>query len=212
MFNYIRICKMGKKKPNTAKKIKAAAKKLFTEKGFGRTTTRDIATQAGVNLALVNYHFRSKEELFRSIIMEVVQGFVSNLQVLLNDDLSFDWKVDLLVHNYIVLLNDQPDLPIFMLSEMRNHPDQFVERMGLVQTFRESRFFSELAERCPDGISPVQFFINLLSLSVFPFIAKPIITKVMGLEDKQFDLAMEARKELIPIWFKSMLQPQNKGQ
>jgi len=194
---------------NTPDKIKQAAQKLFTEKGFGRTTSRDIAAQANVNLALLNYHFGSKEELFRQIIMEVVQGFISSLEVLLNDDTSFDEKVDLVVGNYIDLLTEQPDLPVFMLSELRNHPTEIVERLGLIRTFKEARFFQELKQRCPSQISPVQFFINLLSLSIFPFVAKPMVKEVMGLTDEAFEKEMQKRKKLIPIWFKSMLEIEN---
>jgi len=42
---------------NTEEKIRKAAKKLFLEKGFDATTSREIAKEAGVNLSLLNYHF-----------------------------------------------------------------------------------------------------------------------------------------------------------
>ena len=49
---------MTKKELNeTECKIKNAAKKLFLEKGFKGTTTREIAMEAGVNFSLLNYHF-----------------------------------------------------------------------------------------------------------------------------------------------------------
>ena len=51
-----------------AKKIKQAARKLFTEKGFDAVKTRDIAAEAGINLALLNYYFRSKEKLFEIVM------------------------------------------------------------------------------------------------------------------------------------------------
>ena len=44
---------------STEEKIKEAARKVFTQKGFAATRTRDIAEEAGLNLALLNYYFRA---------------------------------------------------------------------------------------------------------------------------------------------------------
>ena len=45
---------------NTEIKIKDAAKSLFLKKGYSATTTRDIARESDINLAMLNYYFRSK--------------------------------------------------------------------------------------------------------------------------------------------------------
>ncbi len=55
---------------STEEKIKIAAERLFMENGFSGTRTRDIAEAADINLALLNYYYRSKENLFNIIIME----------------------------------------------------------------------------------------------------------------------------------------------
>ena len=52
----------------TEEKIKQAAKAVFQKKGFAATRTRDIAEEADINLALLNYYFRSKEKLYGRII------------------------------------------------------------------------------------------------------------------------------------------------
>ena len=54
---------------STEEKIKEAARTVFMKKGFSATRTRDIADEAGINLALLNYYFRSKEKLFELVIM-----------------------------------------------------------------------------------------------------------------------------------------------
>ena len=59
----------------TEAKIKAAAEKVFMEKGFSATRTRDIAEEAGMNLSLLNYYFRSKENLYNIIMMEKLKVF-----------------------------------------------------------------------------------------------------------------------------------------
>ncbi|HOA37485.1 MAG TPA: TetR family transcriptional regulator, partial [Flavihumibacter sp.] len=61
---------MGGKDINksTEEKIKAAARTVLYKKGFAATRTRDIAEEAGMNLALINYYFRSKKKLFEIIM------------------------------------------------------------------------------------------------------------------------------------------------
>jgi len=49
---------------NTKSKILQTANVLFAKHGFGNTSVRDIASQAGVNLSAVNYHFKNKENLY----------------------------------------------------------------------------------------------------------------------------------------------------
>ncbi|GAA2138798.1 TetR/AcrR family transcriptional regulator [Kitasatospora kazusensis] len=48
----------------------AGAKRCLFEKGYGRTTARDIASAAGVSLAAIGYHFGSKEALLNAAMME----------------------------------------------------------------------------------------------------------------------------------------------
>lgn len=52
---------------DTRTRILDAAEALFTEEGFEATTLRQITAAAEVNLAAVNYHFGSKEELIREV-------------------------------------------------------------------------------------------------------------------------------------------------
>src|SRR5512140_1224057 len=52
---------------DTRQRILDAAECLFTQYGFGATTLRQITGAAEVNLAAVNYHFGSKEELIREV-------------------------------------------------------------------------------------------------------------------------------------------------
>src|ERR1700675_2652533 len=54
--------------PATKEKILDTAEALFMEHGFEATSLRAITTTAGVNLAAVNYHFGSKEELFQTVL------------------------------------------------------------------------------------------------------------------------------------------------
>lgn len=64
--------------PHTRQQILDASLRLFSKKGFARTTVRDIAHQAGITDAAIYYHFQSKRELLEALVEE--RGFVQSLQ------------------------------------------------------------------------------------------------------------------------------------
>jgi hypothetical protein len=63
----------------------------------------------------------------------------------------------------------------------------------------------QLQEKRPD-INPLHFLMNLLGMSVFPFIMKPIFHASGVLNEKAFLTRMEERKTLIPKWINAMLK------
>jgi AcrR family transcriptional regulator len=189
---------------STEEKIKEAARVVFTKKGYAAARTRDIAEEAGINLSLLNYYFRSKEKLFHQIITEKVQQIFGVLFPIMNNEaLSLDEKIDLMVVNYIDLLHQNPDLPLFILSELKNHPQLFEGKVGINQ-IGDSSFVKQLRERRPD-INPIQFMISLLGLTIFPFVGKPMIFATQMASPEIFDGLMEQRKVLIPKWIKAIL-------
>lgn len=51
-------------RPNTRRRILEAAGEIFADSGFRQTTIRQISARAGVNVAAINYHFQSKDNLY----------------------------------------------------------------------------------------------------------------------------------------------------
>lgn len=73
-----RDAKRTRRGPRTRQQILDASLRLFSKKGFARTTVRDIAHQAGITDAAIYYHFQSKRELLEALVEE--RGFVHSLQ------------------------------------------------------------------------------------------------------------------------------------
>lgn len=67
-------------KNSTKERILDAAETLFSEHGFAETSMRDITKVAEVNLASINYHFGSKEELINAVFMRCVQPLAEALR------------------------------------------------------------------------------------------------------------------------------------
>lgn len=195
----------------TEEKIKEAARTVFHKKGFAATRTRDIAEEAGINLALLNYYFRSKARLFEIIMLEAVSVFFQTMALALNDEeTTLEEKIKRVAAGYIDLIGKEPDLPIFMLSEIRNNPDLLLVKLPIKQVIMGSVFFRQHHEAVNQGKisepNPIHFLMNLLGLIVFPFIASPMIKRVGDLKDEDFNRLMQERKKLIPIWVEAMMQ------
>lgn len=198
------------KDTSTEDRIKAAARKVFHQKGFAGTRTRDIAEEAGINHAMLNYYFRSKEKLFEMVMMETMAQFFKGVNLMLNDEsTSLDEKIDLIVSNYVDLLLKEPELPTFILNEVRPNPQAFVEQNPIKEALTHSVLTRQYAEAVARGeiTEPnlMQAILNVIGLVIFPFIAKPILTSIVNIPEEQYKALMLQRKTLIPQWIKAML-------
>ena len=194
---------------NTEEKIKIAARVVFHKKGFAATRTRDIAEEAGINLALLNYYFRSKEKLFELIMIETLTGFLQNMGLVFNSETTtLNEKIQLVAERYIDHFMAEPDTPLFVMSEIRSHGAELFQNMPTVNTILQSAFVKQYKEAVKNGKimepNPLHFLMNLMSLMAFPFIGSPIIKKIGKLTDRQFEKLMQERKKMIPIWMNAM--------
>lgn len=198
------------KDKKTEDKIKQVARMMFIQKGFTGTTTREIATEAGTNLALVNYYFRSKEQLFKQIMLESLHEFFESVVDILNDShTSLEIKLERLVERYINQLNQHPDIPMFILSEIRSNPEiflnEFLKGTKLRQTVLFNQLTAHLQEKQKLNINPIHIMMNVLSMTLFPFIVKPMICHVTEMPEDEYRALMLERKKLIPMWVKQMV-------
>ena len=198
---------------STEERIKVAARKVFHQKGFAGTRTRDIAEEAGINHAMLNYYFRSKEKLFEMVMMETMAQFFKGVNLMLNDEnTSLEEKIDLIVSNYVDLLLKEPELPTFILNEVRPNPQAFVEQNPIKEALTHSVLTRQYAEAVARGeiTEPnlMQAILNVIGLVIFPFIAKPILTSIINIPEEQYKALMLQRKTLIPQWIKVILYKQ----
>lgn len=191
---------------STEQKILLAARKVFTAKGYAATRTRDIAEEAGINLALLNYYFRSKDKLFEEVMREKITLLFGIVKpVLFDEDLSLEEKIEKAIALYIDMLAENPDLPIFVLSEIRTAPDRFSQIIPVHLIIRDSHLIRQIKERFPDK-NPLQFLMSILGMTIFPFIMKPVFTSSGVASETQFKQMMMERKKLIPQWIKSIMK------
>jgi len=195
---------------NTELKIRDAAKLLFLKKGYSATTTRDIAKESQINLALLNYYFTSKRRLFEIIMFETLYDFLNKMVEVYNDkETTIRKKIELASSKYIDMIIAEPLLPTFILNELKNNPTNFL-KMPTAKVIMKSQLISQYNDGVKKGIykkvDSIHFITNILSLIVFPFICSPIIMKMEKLNKTDFNKMMNQRKKLIPGWIIQMIK------
>lgn len=178
---------MTEEEKNTEKTILEAAKKVFLEKGFDGARMQEIADEAKINKSLVHYYFRTKEKLFDAIFAEAFSKFMPKaLQTIASDEDFFE-KIAIVIDTYIDMLVQNPHIPSFILHEINRNPEK------IIGCFKEVKinpdlfieiFAAEVKKGTIRPIHPVHLIINMLSMCIFPFAAKPILKGIMFKNDE----------------------------
>jgi AcrR family transcriptional regulator len=107
--------------------VLASARRLFSLYGYGGTSTRDIANDAGVTAPAIYRHFGSKEGLFEAAVEEplhvAVDGFLQDWEFLGPDRANNAAAVRLYMKSLVSLLRDNRELITAYLHN-RSHSDQ----------------------------------------------------------------------------------------
>ncbi len=185
----------------TELKIVASAEKLFFQKGKAGTSMQNIADDAGINRTLLNYYFRTKDQLFEAVFRKALGGFVPLLATMFKSDEAFEHLVPKVIHSIIDAMMANPQIPIFVLQELSSNP----ERMP--QVLMDMGVDPENVIKKGEGQAHYkQLIINLFSLCIFPFAARPVVTGLLFNGDNDaFVAAMHQRKEILPEMFLKLM-------
>jgi AcrR family transcriptional regulator len=184
---------------------------------------QEIAEEAGVNQALLHYYFRSKERLAAAVFRDTAGRMFPTIIGILGGDLPIEKKIDALVETYIDTMSRSPYLPGYILSELHHHPERITQLIGnvvgssagtdLSQFVRPvfQKLDRQLADEARAGkireINSSQFVVNLLSLCIFPFAARPMLRAVLGFDDPTFARFIEQRRTELPQYIRNAMRP-----
>jgi AcrR family transcriptional regulator len=203
----------------TEKRILDAAKMVFVRRGTAGARMQDIAEEAGVNQALLHYYFRSKEKLSEAVFRDTAGRMFPALIQIVGSDKSLTEKIDLIVDTYLTQMTQTPFLPGYILSELHHHPERMHQLLGQIAGGElttltrpaldklEKQITSEARAGRIRRMNAAQFFVNLVSLCIFPFAARPMINAALGFNDDDFAKFIEQRRKDLPIYIRSAIQP-----
>jgi TetR/AcrR family transcriptional regulator len=194
----------------TEEKIIIAAEEIFIEHGFDGARMQAIADKAEINKAMLHYYFRSKEMLFEKIFEEKVKGLFPHIGEQMKLKESFMDKICFFIEQYYGILVKYPYLPLFVISTLNKKENKkFVNKLpfSFFKDFFFESFFNDLAAGKIRQVNPFQFALSLMGLCVFPFLAKPALKEISGMDDEQFNILMQQRVEELQSYVKLILTP-----
>lgn len=170
------------KKGNTEEKILNAAKTVFIHKGMDGARMQEIADEAGINKALLHYYFRSKQKLFEAICTNLFQQIFPNVFNLISSQKPIEDKLTAFIEQYLDILLKNPFLPAFIINEINRDPE-FIEfifkSLGVKPELLFAMFEKEMDAGTIIRMNPRDLLLNILSLCLFPFAAKPLMQLMM---------------------------------
>ncbi|MGK6340819.1 TetR/AcrR family transcriptional regulator [Chryseobacterium sp. DT-3] len=185
------------KKDQTQELIKETAKNLFFVKGKFDATTQEIADEAGVNRTLINYYFRSRDNLIQIIFDEAQRVEQEKSKIIQNADLPFKIKISKFIEGSLSTSLQYPYLETYIVSQINkgNCHQREIEEDVLETLYKDIEKEMELGNI--EKMAPVQFILNMVSLLVFPSAIRPLFMENLMISDEEYDKIISERKEII---------------
>lgn len=179
---------VSKKDSNTEEKIVLAAEKVFIENGMAGARMQQIADEAGINKALLHYYYRSKEKLFSIVFRTAIRALIPNvINAYKKDQGDFFSKIRNFVGGYLGIIEKHPHIPGFVLYELNHRPEELtnmLKELELDLDFIINDIENEIAKGTIKPIAPADLIINIISLCIFPVVAKPMVAGIFFQGDK----------------------------
>lgn len=198
---------------NTEQKILEVAQRHFVARGYAGAKMQEIADEAEINKALLHYYFRTKEKLYEHVLDQTFHSFFSDILKAFEVEGDIWVKLEKIVSTYIDLLIKMPHVPFFIVYELHQNRESFIQKirqrtnvLSALHGFR-STFEQSISEGRIRPYPAEQLLLNTLSLTVFPFVARPIFTNIFQIEEAEFMALMEDRKSVIMEFLQSSLKP-----
>jgi AcrR family transcriptional regulator len=178
------------KKSETKERILKAALHEFSLQGLKGARVENISRQAGVNKAMIFYYYSSKQQLYEEVLNNALKKIFIEIakKILLKPTVSN--LIDKIPQIHITFFRENPEFIKMMGYTLFQDPD-FI-RKSIKKTFAEkmpispSRLLNRIKRWFREGkiteSDPLQFMINIISLTIFVFVAKPIVETIFDVE------------------------------
>ena len=126
-----------------------------------------------------------------------------------DENTTLEEKITKISEIYIDMLSEDPNLPIFVFGEIQKEPENFTSMLPITSANIKEMSIAKQFSQYDTGISPVHFMLNFLGMTIFPFIAMPLLEKIKVESPENLKLLIKERKKMIPIWMKNMFNNDN---
>ncbi|MBR5434660.1 MAG: TetR/AcrR family transcriptional regulator [Bacteroidales bacterium] len=194
---------MKNEEQNKEKMILEAAEDEFLTKGFDGARTVSIAQKAGVTHAMLHYYYRSKEQLFKTVLENKFYALFSIIKSSFEkSEKPVAERIKEIISIHFDFLEKNRRLPLFLLNEMGKSPETFSETIGRKFPSAHQTLFTPLVKDIQTAVSngeireidPFTLIFDIISLNFFPFVALQAMEafqQVVPFDENQF---LENRK------------------
>ena len=181
---------MKKNNQQTKERILLAAQKEFAARGYSGARMEAIARGAAINKAMLFYYFSSKDNLYRTVLIGVFSEFFGEIDRFISQQLTPDLFLEKFPEIYIRFIARHPDLLRIMIFDLIHNPENVTAAMAeiihekmsskphplleLIQRWHSKGLISEA--------EPLHFMMNIVALSIFSFIGKPMVEAISGIK------------------------------
>jgi AcrR family transcriptional regulator len=192
---------------------------VFLRRGTAGARMQDIAAEAGVNQALLHYYFRSKARLSEAVFRRAARQLFPRVIEVMASEVELEDKVTRVVQLELDHLSRTPYLPGYIISELAHHaeraPQLISTLVGMapeavgpkVATALRRQIDARVRAGTMGPITPEQFMVNLISLCIFPFAARPMLMALFGMDHHGFERFIDKRRHELAAFFLRALRP-----
>lgn len=184
---------LTKKGNETRQRIIDTAVRLFARKGYATVGLRELAREADVNLAMINYFFGSKKGLLKEILDTMFSGYIAIARQHLVGPETPEKKIRRFIHHAIDYFSENRNCLIILLTELPHEDPDIIEYKAewvkkLVPLIQEE-ICVPLKTFHGISISPVVMGPLMLSMMSSRFLFAPMIETVNppGLKEEFLD-------------------------
>ncbi|MDU1905382.1 MAG: TetR family transcriptional regulator [Dysgonomonas sp.] len=193
-------------------KILKEAQKLFITNGFKGTSVRDIAKASGTNVAMVNYYFQSKYNLFEIIFEDALDVLTKRIFATITSDLPFFELIETWIHTYYEILFEYPQIAAFIMNEVTLNPQGLTQRIKNRNPYNsfskiEERIQSEIKKGTIRETPTADFLLNILSLCMFPFMFGNLAMTLMEIPRETYNVLIANHEKYVIQFTINALKP-----
>jgi TetR/AcrR family transcriptional regulator len=206
---------MDEKNASSKDVILAAARREFAARGFSGARVEAIARAAGCNKAMLFYYFSSKEKLYRAVLALALGEIFAEIAVVIRERLTPESFMERFPEIYIRFLARNPDLPRILVFDLIHNPENISRAMVDIlrenASFKPQRLLEMIRTWHEQGLisegDPMHFMLNVISLSIFSFVGRPMVEAISGFKVKDDEEFYRARiRSVVHILKKGMLK------
>ena len=168
-----------KEEPSAKERLLQAAIRLFAKKGYSATGLREIVREAGVSVAMVNYHFGSKQALLEAILDRFFMGLYSVAEEILTGEDPAELKLRRFLRAVVGVFRKNPDLLRIAITELpydmpgivQFRADRVTRMLGLVA----GHILPALPEEVRNRIRLEVVGPAVVGMLTFHFLMRPVI-------------------------------------